>query len=182
MDDTESLFCNQRIAVVIDTQNVYYAARDLYEKLAEDCPDEVENKVGRVDFAELLNHIVGDRTLVHCVAFTTSTEEVDNTAFLRVLRDLRVTTKNRVVNPEKNRAMTWTTSFICEAMKWAASGKVDAIVLVTGSGIYTDLAEYLRHYPISVEVASFTSVLSRALKETADRFIALEVDHLANKQ
>ena len=62
---------DQRVAVLVDIQNLYYSARVLYSK--------------KVNFKNLLSTAVADRKLIRAVAYGISTEEAQEEKFFDAL-------------------------------------------------------------------------------------------------
>ena len=60
------------------------------------------------------------------------------------------------------------------AMKYAAAGACDRVVLISGDGDFAPLSRGLREYGIEVRVMSFGVSLSRALRESADSATILD--------
>ena len=58
----------QRVAVFIDTQNLYHSAKNLYK--------------ARVNFGAILKDAVGGRKLVRAIAYVINTEAGDEKKFL----------------------------------------------------------------------------------------------------
>ncbi|HEX4104182.1 MAG TPA: NYN domain-containing protein [Candidatus Paceibacterota bacterium] len=54
---------NQRVGIFIDVQNLYHSAKNLYH--------------GRVNYAELMKHLVGDRQLVRALAYVVKSEGIE---------------------------------------------------------------------------------------------------------
>ena len=70
----------QRVAVFIDTQNLYHSAKNIY-------------KGARVNFKEVLKAAVGDRQLIRASAYVISTESGEEQAFFEALEKLGIETK-----------------------------------------------------------------------------------------
>jgi len=54
---------NQRVGIFVDVQNLYHSAKNLYH--------------GRVNYAELMKHLVGDRQLIRAMAYVVKSEGVE---------------------------------------------------------------------------------------------------------
>ena len=61
----------QRVAVLIDVQNLYHSAKNLYN--------------ARVNFKEVIKHVVAGRQLVRAIAYVIKTESGDEKPFLEAL-------------------------------------------------------------------------------------------------
>jgi uncharacterized LabA/DUF88 family protein len=60
----------QRVAILIDTQNLYHSAKNLYK--------------AKVNFGEVVNAALGKRKLVRALSYVVNTESGEETAFFRV--------------------------------------------------------------------------------------------------
>ena len=56
-------YSNQRVGIFVDVQNLYHSAKNLYH--------------GRVNYAELIKHLVGDRQLIRAMAYVVKSEGVE---------------------------------------------------------------------------------------------------------
>src|SRR5580704_11795628 len=56
-------YSNQRVGIFVDVQNLYHSAKNLYH--------------GRVNYAELMKHLVGDRQLIRAMAYVVKSEGVE---------------------------------------------------------------------------------------------------------
>ncbi len=56
-------YSNQRVGIFVDVQNLYHSAKNLYH--------------GRVNYAELMKHLVGDRQLIRALAYVVKSEGVE---------------------------------------------------------------------------------------------------------
>ena len=54
---------NQRVGIFVDVSNLYHSAKNLYQ--------------GRVNYAELIKHLVGDRQLIRAMAYVVKSEGVE---------------------------------------------------------------------------------------------------------
>lgn len=150
----------QRIAVFIDTQNLYHCARNLYQ--------------ARVNFAAVLKEAVADRNLVRAVAYMVTTESGEEQAFMGAMgkMGIEVKTKDLQVFAGGAKKADWDVGLAVDAIKLAP--KVDAIIIASGDGDFVPLVEYLQiHSGNQVEVIAFGKSTSAKLREAADDFIDL---------
>ena len=150
----------QRIAILIDTQNLYHCAKNLYQ--------------ARVNFAAVLKEAVADRTLVRAVAYMVTTEAGDEKNFLESLHKMGIEVKSKDLQIFAGGAKKadWDVGLAVDAIKLAP--KVDAIIIASGDGDFVPLVEYLQiHSGNQVEVIAFGRSTSGKLKEAADDFIDL---------
>ena len=146
----------QRVAVFIDTQNMYHSAKHLYG--------------ARLHFGKLVEEIVDGRTLVRAFAYVARSKNGDEKAFLGALEsagiELRI--KDVIEFSSGERKADWDVGMAIDAVKFA--DRVDAIVLVTGDGDFVPLVEYLKSKGIMVEAAAFAESTSHSLKESVDDY------------
>lgn len=152
----------QRVAVLIDTQNLYHSAKNLYNS--------------RVNFKNVLEESVAGRILVRATAYVITTESGDEKAFFEALEKsgIETRTKNLQVFQGGAKKADWDVGLAIDAVKIAS--KVDAVVIVSGDGDFVPLVEYLRAHGVQVEVAAFGRSTSARLIESADDFIDLDTN------
>lgn len=150
----------QRVAVLIDVQNMYHSAKNLYG--------------ARVNFKEVLKTAVADRKLIRAIAYVIRTETPEERAFFEALgkSGLEAKMKDLQIFPGGIKKGDWDVGITVDAIKF--SDLVDAIVLVTGDGDFIPLVEYLQITKgIQTEIIAFGKSASAKLKEVADDFVDL---------
>lgn len=150
----------QRVAVLIDAQNMYHSAKHLYN--------------ARVNFKELLKTAVAGRELVRAVSYVIRTESGEEKPFLEALEKIGIETriKDLQIFPGGVKKADWDVGIAIDAIRFASN--VDAIVLVSGDGDFIPLIEYLRQVRgAQTEVVAFGRSTSQRLKEAVDDFIDL---------
>lgn len=152
---------DQRVAVLIDVQNMYYSARNLHGQ--------------KVNFREILKVAVSGRKLIRAVAYVIRTEAGEEKSFWEALSRIGIETrmKDLQVFPGGLKKGDWDVGMAVDAIKF--SDYLDAIVLVTGDGDFAPLVEYLKSArPAQVEIIAFGRTTSGRLKELADDFVDLD--------
>ena len=150
----------QRVAVLIDVQNMYHSAKNLYG--------------ARVNFKEVLKTAVAGRKLIRAITYVIQTETPEEKSFFEALgkSGLEVKMKDLQIFPGGIKKGDWDVGITVDAIKF--SDLVDAIVLVTGDGDFVPLVEYLQITKgIQTEVIAFSKSASAKLREAADDFIDL---------
>ena len=150
----------QRIAIFIDTQNLYHCAKNLYQ--------------ARVNFGAILKDAVAGRTLVRAVAYMVTTEAGDEKHFIEAMTKMgiEVKTKDLQIFSGGAKKADWDVGLAVDAIKVAP--KVDTVIIVSGDGDFVPLVEYLKVAAgDQVEVIAFGKSTSGKLKEIADDFIDL---------
>jgi len=150
----------QRMAVLIDVQNLYHSAKNLYQ--------------ARVNFGEILKLATGQRNLIRALAYVVRTKSGEEKPFFEALTKLGIETRVRDLQEFYGglKKADWDVGITVDAIRLAPS--VDTIVLVTGDGDFFQLVEYLKNQGKRVEVIAFERSASAKLKESADEFIDLE--------
>ncbi len=153
---------DQRVAVFIDTQNLYHSARNLYKSY--------------VNFGAILKDAVAGRKLVRAMAYVIASEAGDEKAFFEALTKLGIETKVKdlQVFSDGSKKGDWDVGLTIDAV--ALASRVDAAVIVSGDGDYVPLVEHLQHSGVQVEVISFGKSSSMKLKEAADDFFDLSAN------
>ncbi|MFH1841266.1 MAG: NYN domain-containing protein [Candidatus Nealsonbacteria bacterium] len=149
----------QRVAVLIDVQNMYHSARNLYDS--------------KVNFSEILKTAVGGRKLIRAFAYVVRTKGGEEKPFFEALIKLGIETRVRDLQEFFGGAKKadWDVGITIDAVKTAPG--VDTIALVSGDGDFIQLVEYLKNQGKRVEVLAFGRSASARLKEIADEFIDL---------
>lgn len=153
----------QRVAIFIDTQNVYYSAKNLYNS--------------KVNFKNILEDAVAGRQLIRAIAYVVRTKSGDEKPFFDALYKLGIETKEKDLQIYFGGAKKadWDVGIAVDAIKMA--DKIDAAVLVSGDGDFYPLVEYLKVTKgCLVEVISFRETTSSHLLEIADDHIDLSLD------
>lgn len=151
----------QRVAVLIDVQNLYHSAKNIYN--------------ARVNFKEILKTAISGRALVRAVGYVIRTESGEESAFFKALTEMGIETKTKDLQVFAGgmKKGDWDVGMTIDAVR-LANTFVNTIVLVTGDGDFIPLVEYLKAQGIQVEVMSFGRSASGKLKEAADDFTDLD--------
>ena len=142
---------HQRVGVFIDVQNLYYSARNLYNR--------------KVNFGNIVKKAVGNRQLIRATAYVVSTKTGENQPFFDALYNLGIETKEKELMEYDSgqKKADWDVGITVDAI--SAAPDLDVIVLVSGDGDYIPLVEYLQSRGKFVEVASFRETTSGRLVE-----------------
>ena len=152
----------QRIAVLIDVQNLYHSAKNLYG--------------ARVNFGEILKLAVSNRVLIRAFAYVVKTKTGEEKAFFGALTKLGIETRVRDLQEFYGgmKKADWDVGIAVDAIRISPS--VDTIVLASGDGDFLQVIEYLKNQGKRVEVIAFGKSTSIKLKKGADEFIDIEKD------
>ena len=150
----------QRVAVLIDVQNLYHSAKNLYQS--------------RVNFQEILKSAVSERNLIRAFAYVVRTKTGEEKPFFEALTKLGIETRVRDLQEFYGgmKKADWDVGITVDAIRIAQD--VDTIVLASGDGDFLQLVEFLKNQGKRVEVIAFSRSASAKLKEVVDEFIDIE--------
>ena len=150
----------QRVGVLIDVQNLYYSAKNLYGS--------------RVNFGEVLKLAVSGRNLIRAFAYVVRTKTGEEKPFFEALTKLGIETRIRDLQEfyGGQKKAYWDVGIVIDAIKIAPS--IDTLVLASGDGDFISLVEYLKNQGKRVEIIAFGRSASGQLRDVADEFIDLE--------
>ncbi|HUW72072.1 MAG TPA: NYN domain-containing protein [Candidatus Humimicrobiaceae bacterium] len=150
----------QRVGILIDVQNLYHSAKNLYG--------------ARVNFREILKLAVSGRSLIRVFAYVVRTKTGEEKPFFEALTKLGIETRIRDLQEFYGglKKADWDVGITVDAIRIAPD--VDAIVLASGDGDFLQLVEYLKNRGKRIEVVAFGRSASAKLKEAADEFVDLE--------
>ncbi len=152
----------QRVEVLIDVQNLYYSARNLYQS--------------KVNFAEVLKAGVSGRKFIRAFGYVVRTKTGEEQPFFDALTKLGIETRVRDLQEWYGGAKKadWDVGIVIDAIRTASA--LDVVVLASGDGDFIPLVEYLKNMGKRVEVLAFGRSTSTKLKEIADEFIDMDTD------
>ncbi|MFA0822435.1 MAG: NYN domain-containing protein [Methanomethylovorans sp.] len=166
-DNQDHIFKSQRLAVFADVQNMFYSARNYYEK--------------KLDFGKLLSAVVRERQLIRAVAYVVETKEIDQSGFKSVIEHIgwEVKTKQLKSRPDGSTKGDWDMGIAIDAI--SISTKVDTVVLVTGDGDFTALVNHLKAAGVRVEVHAFPKNTAVELIDAATAYYPIDERLLLKK-
>lgn len=153
---------DQRVAVLVDVQNLYYSAKNLYKS--------------RVNFKNLLNIVVQKRQLVRAIAYVIKADanEKEN-EFFDAVNTAGFEVKEKLLQTFYGGAKKgdWDLGIAMDAIR--LGHKVDSIILVSGDGDFKPVVNYLQQsLGCLVEVVAFRKTANHELIEIADDFLDIE--------
>ena len=150
----------QRVAILIDTQNLYHSGKNIYKS--------------KVNFGAVVKAALGNRKLIRALSYVVNTESGEENAFFDALEKvgIEIKTKDLQIFYGGAKKADWDVGIAVDAIKLA--NKVDAIVLVTGDGDFIPLVEYIKSQGCQVEVITFGRSASSKLREVVDDFIDMD--------
>ncbi len=150
----------QRVEVLIDVQNLYHSAKNLYR--------------ARVNFKEVLKQAIAERKFIRAFAYVIRTKTGTEEPFFEALTKLGIETRVKDLQEFYNgqKKADWDVGIVIDAIRTAPG--VDVVILVSGDGDFIPLVEYLKNQGKRVEVMAFGKTTSSHLREVADEFIDLD--------
>lgn len=151
---------DQRVAVFVDVQNMYYTAKHLYGS--------------KVNFGAILKESVADRKLIRATAYAVKAQMPEEGSFFDALRKsgYEVKTKDLQIFFDGTKKADWDVGLAMDIIKMAPA--LDSIIIVSGDGDYVPLVEYLQNHGKLVEVAAFGRSASQNLINRSDDFLDLD--------
>lgn len=152
---------DQRVAVLVDVQNLYYSGKNLYNS--------------RVNYKNLLSHVVGDRLLVRAIAYVINPDDSKENVFFQALHEAGFEVKEKPLQTFYGGAKKgdWDLGIAMDAIRLGT--KVDSIILISGDGDFQPVVNYLQQAQgCLVEVVAFKRTASKNLVELADDFTNIE--------
>ncbi len=152
----------QRVAILVDVQNLYYSAKNLYHS--------------RVNFKNIIQLVLQGRKLTRAIAYAVDTAEETNKVFIDALHEGGFEIKQKPVQVfvDGSKKADWDLGIAMDAIRLGS--KVDSIVLVSGDGDFCPVVNYLQQAQwCLVEVVAFWRTANKELRELADEFIDIEI-------
>ncbi len=150
---------DQRVAVFIDTQNMYYSARNVHNQ--------------KVNFGNIVKDAVGNRRLVRAIAYVVSTKTGEETPFFEALKKLGIETREKELMEYISgiKKADWDVGIAIDAIR--TLDMVDVVVLVSGDGDFIPLVEFVKSRGRIMESMSFRETTSTKLTEAVDKYTNL---------
>jgi uncharacterized LabA/DUF88 family protein len=146
----------ERIALFVDSQNLYYSARTGY--------------AAKVNYEKLLRLITGTRNLIKAYAYIVQPPEGDVKPFATSLERIGYIVKTKDVRTRANGSAkaNWDMGMALDIL--GTLDRVDTIVLASGDGDFVPLIDFIKGSNKRVEIFAFPDNTAYDLKEKADRF------------
>lgn len=153
---------DQRVAVFVDVQNMYYSAKNLYSTF--------------VDFGKVLEKAVAGRRLVRAFAYVIRADVEPEQDFFDALIKQGYEVREKELQTFYGGAKKgdWDVGICMDVIR--VLPLVDTAVLVSGDGDYTDLLDYVRAHGRRTEVIAFGKTTSSKLIAEADEFTDMDED------
>ncbi len=148
-----------RVGVFVDVQNMFYAAKDRFER--------------RVDYIKLLDLIVGPRQLMSAYAYIVQIPEIKQSNFISLLEHngYTIRSKDLRLRGDGSAKGDWDVGIAVDVVSML--GTLDVVILASGDGDFCPLAELIKHQHKRIEVVAFEHNTSMDLQAMADQFFPI---------
>lgn len=150
---------DQRVAIFIDTQNLYHSAKANYR--------------ANVNYEELVRKAVGDRKLVRAFAYVIKSEESTEEKFFGALEEIGIETrvKDLQIFHTGAKKADWDVGIAVDMIR--LTEKVDVIVLASGDGDFLEVVRFCQSRGVRVELMAFEQTTNAKIKDEVDLFTDL---------
>ncbi|WP_439333090.1 LabA-like NYN domain-containing protein [Vibrio sinensis] len=158
----------EKIALLVDVQNVYYTCRDAYQS--------------NFDYNQFWYVATQGKNVVSAKAYAIASQDPKQRQFHHILRGIgfNVMLKPYIQRRDGSAKGDWDVGITLDAIEIAP--EVDTIVLVSGDGDFQLLVERLREkYNKKVVVYGVNRLTSQGLIDSANQFVSIDRDLLLSK-
>lgn len=158
----------EKIALLVDVQNVYYTCRDAYQS--------------NFDYNQFWYIATQGKEVVSAKAYAIASQDPKQRQFHHILRGIgfSVMLKPYIQRRDGSAKGDWDVGITLDAIEIAP--EVDTIVLVSGDGDFQLLVERLREkYNKKVVVYGVNRLTSQGLIDSANTFVSIDKDLLLSK-
>jgi len=159
---TSNVHIGQRVAVLVDSQNLYHSAQSMYSR--------------NIDYDALLEASVADRELTRAIAYVIRADAPEEESFFDALVDIgfEICSKEIRTFADGTKKADWDVGMSLDAVTLA--NHVDTIALCTGDGDFARLCSHLKHEGVRVEVLCFAGSTADSLVDASDDFTDMNED------
>lgn len=150
---------DQRVAIFIDTQNLYHSAKSNFR--------------ANVNYEELIKVAVNGRKLVRAFAYVIRSEENTEGKFFEALEDIGIETrvKDLQIFHTGAKKADWDVGIAVDMIR--LTEKVDVVVLASGDGDFLEVVRYCQSRGVRVEIMAFEKTTNAKILEEVDHFTDL---------
>lgn len=150
----------QKVALLVDVQNVYYTTRHAFGR--------------NFDYNRFWSVATQDRQVVNAAAYAIERGDRKQREFQNILRAIgfEVKLKPFIQRSDGSAKGDWDVGITIDALEYAE--EADVVVLVTGDGDFDLLVDKLRGKDKVVEVYGVAQLTAASLRNAASRFIPIE--------
>jgi len=150
---------DQRVAIFIDTQNLYHSAKSNFR--------------ANVNYEELIKVAVNGRKLVRAFAYVIRSEENTEGKFFEALEEIGIETrvKDLQIFHTGAKKADWDVGIAVDMIR--LTEKVDVVVLASGDGDFLEVVRYCQSRGVRVEIMAFEKTTNAKILEEVDHFTDL---------
>ncbi len=150
---------DQRVGVFIDTQNMYYSARNLFKR--------------KVNFKNIVDDAVASRKLIRAMAYVVGTESKEEQPFFEALRSAGIETREKPLQEfsSGHKKADWDVGLAIDVVQMLDT--LDVVVIVSGDGDFQPLVNYVLAKGRMVELMAFGETTSSALQKVVHDYTDL---------
>lgn len=147
---------DQRVGVFIDTQNMYYSARNLFKR--------------KVNFKNIVEDAVAGRRLIRAIAYVVSTESGENEPFFEALEKAGIETRRKALMeyPSGQKKADWDVGLAIDVVQMLDT--LDVVVIVSGDGDFQPLVNYIQSRGRIAELMGFGKTTSSKLSDMVHEY------------
>jgi len=150
---------DQRVGVFIDTQNMYYSARNIFGK--------------KVNFKNIVGDAADGRRLIRALAYVVKTKTAEETPFFEALKKMGIELREKELMEylSGQKKADWDVGLAVDVIRML--DMLDVVVLVSGDGDFIPLVQYAQSRGRFVEVMAFRETTNSKLIEAVDSYVNL---------
>jgi uncharacterized LabA/DUF88 family protein len=150
---------DQRVGVFIDTQNMYYSARNLFKR--------------KVNFKNIVEDAVSGRRLVRANAYVVRTQSEEERPFFEALQKAGIETREKDLQEYESgvKKADWDVGIAIDVVQML--DMLDVVVLASGDGDFIPLVEYCQSRGRMVELMAFGATTSNNLLDYVNDYTNL---------
>lgn len=150
----------EKIAILVDVQNIYYTTKATFNK--------------GFDYNAFWALATENKQIVMANAYAIVTQDQKQRQFHHILRGIgfEVKLKPFITRRDGSAKADWDVGITLDAYEVASS--VDKVILLSGDGDFELLVSRIQQrFKVSVDVYSVDALTSQGLKSTCDRYVAI---------
>ena len=153
---------DQRVGVFIDTQNMYYSARNLHKR--------------KVNFKNIVEDAVAGRKLIRANAYVVRTQTEEERPFFEALQKAGIETREKDLQEYQSGAKKadWDVGLAIDVVQMLPM--LDVVVIASGDGDFIPLIEYCQSRGRMVELMAFGATTSSNMLDVVHDYINLSQD------
>lgn len=155
----------EKIAILVDVQNVYYTCRERYGR--------------NFNYNQFWRQVTQGRHVFKANAYAIASKEPQQRQFHHILRGVgfEVMLKPFIQRSDGSAKGDWDVGIALDAYELAQ--QVDTVVLVSGDGDFEPLVERIQQrFQVKVEVYGVPRLTAQSLIDVASQFVPIEQDLL----